>query len=269
MYITTLCNLKGGVGKTASTVSIAGELAADDHRVLVVDTDAQGGLTISCGYDPSELYPTLTECIEGEATPGETIVGTGFGPDLLPARLSLSFSALRAALGEPTPETRKGEEPYLAMRRILQSVGEHYDVVIIDTPPAVSLPMVSALAAADSTIIPIDCKPLALRGLKLVMQCIQLIRIRANSGLKVLGVLPTMFRKRTLLSAEITEALKNQCNEHGIPMFSPVSHSVRFSELPRTGGPMRDYVPELSKPYQEVAEEVKRHAKQTQGATQE
>lgn len=251
--IIALANLKGGVGKTVSAICLAGELVVQGCRVLVVDADPQAGATISCGFNPVKLSVSLVDCLVGESV-DEAILSTSFGVDLLPANLDLALGDLHAITSHREIAATRAQE-FNVLRQLLTPLRDRYDWIVIDTQPSFSRLTVGALIASDYVLIPVSCDVLGLRGLELMFRALRMVVVRLNSSLKILGVLPTMYDQRTLLSREMVDEIKNVCN--GIcPVFTPVRRSVRFQELPLSKGPIRDYAPEWNKPYEELAKEV-------------
>jgi len=254
--ILSLANLKGGVGKTVSAVCLAGELVAQGKSVLIVDADPQAGATISCGLNPVELDVSLVDCLAGES-PEEAITSVKFGADILPANLDLALGDLHALTTEREIAAVRNQE-FDVFRRLLIPLRKQYDWILIDTQPSFSRLTVAALMASDEVLIPVSCDVLGLRGLELMFRALRMVVVRLNSALHIIGVLPTLYDQRTLLSKEMVEEMQSICK--GVcPVFEPIKRSVRFQELPLSQGPIRDYAPEWGEPYRLVAGEVIAH----------
>ena len=204
--ITALCNQKGGVGKTATTVNLGIGLAREGKRVLLADIDPQGSLTASLGYqNPDQMENTLAEILgriisEEPLTPGEGIIHHAEGVDLLPANIELSGL-------EVTLVNIMSRE--MVLREYLNSIRDRYDVILLDCCPSLGMLTINALAAADEVIIPAQAHYLSLRGMEQLIRTIFNVKRKINPGLEIAGILITMADMRTNYSREIIDLLRN------------------------------------------------------------
>jgi chromosome partitioning protein len=227
--IISLCNQKGGVGKTTTAVNLAASLAATQRRVLLIDLDPQGNATTGCGVDKSSVEYGSCEVLLGECTAAQAIVPVADNTFwLLPTNQDLTSAEVRLLT------TTEGRESRL--RDALAPVRADYDLVIIDCPPSLNMLTVNALVAADSVIVPMQCEYYALEGLSALVATIGQIRDAANPGLHLEGILRTMFDPRNNLANEVSAQLL----EHfGDTVFRTViPRNVRLAEAPSFGKPV-------------------------------
>ncbi|MGV1003431.1 MAG: ParA family protein [Candidatus Nanopelagicales bacterium] len=245
--VIALCNQKGGVGKTTTTINLGAALAEYGRRVLLVDFDPQGALGAGLGVHPQGLERTVYDTMFNQAPAREVIVHTAVsGVDLLPANIDL-------AGGELLLINEVGREHALA--RALQPVVGEYDIVLIDCQPSLGLLTVNALTAAQQVIIPLECEYFALRGVALLRDTITKVRDRINPQLGILGILPTMF-DRTVHAREV---LGRVVDAFGDDVFhSVITRTVKFPETSVAGRPITQYAPEspAAAAYRELAKEV-------------
>lgn len=228
-YIISMCNQKGGVGKTTTTINLGAALAEAGRKVLMVDMDPQGSLSIGLGVRPEDLagrktvYDMLMDISSAPAN--EVVVGTSIpGLDVLPANIALSAAELRLA-GEVARE--------FALDRALSEVKNHYDYVLIDCQPSLGLLTVNALTASDGVIIPMECEFFALRGVEMLRETISKVQERLNNRLSIDGVLPTMVDARTLHTRETIEAVFAMFGE--AVFHTTVNRTVKFPETTKAG----------------------------------
>jgi chromosome partitioning protein len=230
--IISLANQKGGVGKTTTTINLGAALAELGQRVLLVDFDPQGALSVGVGVNSIELDQTIYNLILDRATRfEEVVIKTNIpGVELLPGNIDLSAAEV-VLVSEVAREQ--------ALKRVLtQSKGE-YDFVLIDCPPSLGLLTVNALTASDSVIIPLECEFFALRGMALLVDTIEKVRDRLNPELEIQGVVATMYDGRTLHAREVIARVKEA---FGTRLFSStIPRTIRFAEAPVAGEPILTY----------------------------
>lgn len=224
-HVLALANQKGGVAKTTSAVTLAACLFERDQRVLLVDLDAQACATFCLGWDPEDLGHTAADVLIGDPRlpAREAILTTDDGVDLLPA--SLSLAAVDQALANVP-----GRE--FVVREALAPVADDYDWIVLDCSPSLGIVTVNALTAADEVVIPLQCETLSHRGVGQLMETIADVQRLTNPGLRVAGILPTLFDGRTSHARAVLEDLPAR---YGVPVLRPISRSIRFAEAPATG----------------------------------
>lgn len=242
-------NQKGGVGKTTTVISLGAALAEQGQRVLLIDFDPQGALSVGVGVNSMELDVTIYNLLLDPTTRfDDVVVKTNVaGAQLLPANIDLAAAEV-VLVGEVAREH--------AMKRALSRVTEDYDFLLIDCPPSLGLLTVNALTAADSVIIPLECEFFALRGMALLVDTIEKVRDRLNPELEVEGIVATMYDGRTLHSKEVLERVKDA---FGPKLFrTTIPRTVRFAEAPVAGQPILSYATDSkgAEAYRNLAKEV-------------
>jgi len=245
--ITAIANQKGGVAKTTSTIALGGLLAQQGSSCLVIDLDPQGNLTAGLGIEVSEHQFTTYEVMTEQVSVLDAVVETKFDINLLPTDISLA---------KLEKELLNKEGKFYTLKKRLETVRDKFDYILIDCPPSMGLLTINALSAADSLLVPVQCQFFALKGLEAVLQTIQSVKEKLNPNLKVLGVLPTMAEKNTVITQDMLRTLKSQLD--GIKIFDPVPKSVKFAESNVVGQPIHVYASEwrLIQPYREVIREM-------------
>ena len=247
--IISLANQKGGVGKTTTTISLGAALAELGQRVLLVDFDPQGALSVGVGVNSIELDQTIYNLILDRATRFEDVVikTNIMGVDLLPGNIDLSAAEV-VLVSEVAREQ--------ALKRVLHSARDDYDYILIDCPPSLGLLTVNALTASDGVIIPLECEFFALRGMALLVDTIEKVRDRLNPELEIEGVVATMYDGRTLHAREVIARVKDA---FGTRLFrSTIPRTIRFAEAPVAGEPILSYAGDSrgAAAYRALAKEV-------------
>lgn len=246
--ILALCNQKGGVGKTTSTINLGAALVEFGRRVLLVDFDPQGALSVGLGVNPNELDLTIYNALmERSVTADDILIKTNAGMDLLPSNIDLSAAEVQL-VGEVAREQ--------SLKRVLDPVIDDYDFVLIDCQPSLGLLTINALTAADGVIIPLECEYFSLRGVALLIQTIEKVSERLNPQLELKGILATMYDSRTLHGREV---LSRVVQAFGPKVFhTVVNRTVRFPETTVAGEPITTFA--SSSPgataYRDLAREV-------------
>ena len=247
--VVSMCNQKGGVGKTTTTINLGASLAELGRKVLLVDFDPQGSLSVGLGLNPHEMDATIYNLLmDRETTLDDVVVPSGIpGMDLLPSNIDLSAAEVQLVHEVAREQT---------LQRVLAPALEHYDVILIDCQPSLGLLTVNALTASDGVIVPLECEYFALRGVALLKTTIDKVRERLNPKLEIDGVLGTMFDGRTLHSREVMERL---VSAWGDTVFHPViRRTVKFSDATVAGEPITSYASSSTgaDAYRQLAREV-------------
>ena len=246
--VIAMCNQKGGVGKTTSSINIAGALSQYGRRVLIVDFDPQGAATVGLGINANAVEDTVyTALFNPRMDVHAVIQHTDFeNLDIMPSNIDLSAAEVQLV-------TEVGREQVLA--GVLRQVKDEYDVIIIDCQPSLGLLTVNALTAADGVIIPVAAEFFALRGVALLMQSIEKVQSRINPSLEVYGVLVTMFT-HTLHCDEVLQRIYEAFQ--GKVFHSVISRSIKLQDSTVAAAPITIYAPnhKTAKEYREVAREL-------------
>ncbi|MEF2872349.1 MAG: AAA family ATPase [Bifidobacterium catenulatum] len=246
--VIAMCNQKGGVGKTTSSINIAGALSQYGRRVLIVDFDPQGAATVGLGINANAVEDTVyTALFNPRMDVHAVIQHTDFeNLDIMPSNIDLSAAEVQLI-------TEVGREQVLA--GVLRQVKDEYDVIIIDCQPSLGLLTVNALTAADGVIIPVAAEFFALRGVALLMQSIEKVQSRINPSLEVYGVLVTMFT-HTLHCDEVLQRIYEAFQ--GKVFHSVISRSIKLPDSTVAAAPITIYAPnhKTAKEYREVAREL-------------
>ncbi|NEG95783.1 chromosome partitioning ATPase [Bifidobacterium primatium] len=246
--IIAMCNQKGGVGKTTSSINIAGALTNFGRKVLIVDFDPQGASSVGLGINANSVDNTIyTAMFNMSMDPHAVIHHTRFPDlDIIPANIDLSAAEVQLV-------TEVGREQVLA--GVLRPLRDEYDVIIIDCQPSLGLLTVNALTAADGVIIPVAAEFFALRGVALLMQSIEKVKSRINPGLEVYGVLVTMYT-RTLHSEEVLDRIYEAFQDK--VFHTVITRSIKLPDATIAAAPITMYAPQhkTAKEYREVAREL-------------
>ncbi len=247
--VIALCNQKGGVGKTTTTINLGAALAEAGRRVLVVDFDPQGALSVGLGVNPHELDLTVYNLLmQRDVSIEDVLLKTSVpGLDLLPGNIDLSAAEVQLVSEVAREQT---------LARVLAPVLGEYDIVLIDCQPSLGLLTVNALAAADGVIIPLECEFFALRGVALLMDTIYRVQERINPRLEVEGILATMYDSRTLHSREVLARVVEAFDDK--VFHTVIARTVRFPETTVAGEPITTYASSSTgaTAYRQLAREV-------------
>jgi chromosome partitioning protein len=218
--IIAIANQKGGVAKTTTTRNLAAALTERGRKVLLIDFDPQGALTISLGVNSPQLERTIYDALIDAATPlAEVLLSTKSGIDLAPANIDLSGAEVDLL-------NEIGRERIL--KEIIEPIQGNYDYIFIDCPPSLGLLTINALTAANGVFIPVQCQYLAFRGMQLLLRTIEKVRARSNPQLRIIGLLPTLYDARTAHSKEVLEELRSAFKDKLIDI--PVRYRVGLAD---------------------------------------
>ena len=247
--VIAMVNQKGGVGKTTSTVSLGAALAQYGRRVLLVDFDPQGALSVALGGPAHDLDKSVYNLLMDEGcTADDVIVSTGVpGLDLMPSNIDLSAAEV-ALVNEVAREH--------ALARGLAGVIDRYDYIIIDCQPSLGLLTINALTAAHGVIIPLECEYFALRGVKLLTDTVTKVQGRLNPNLQLTGVLATMYDARTLHTREVLERVVDAFGDQ--VFHTVISRTIKFPDAPVAGEPITVFAPSSpgADAYRQLAREL-------------
>ena len=247
--VIAMCNQKGGVGKTTTTINLGAALAEYGRRVLLVDFDPQGALSVGLGVNPMELDRTVYNVLmERDVSVDDVLLKTNIqGMDLVPSNIDLSAAEVQL-VGEVAREQ--------TLKRVLEPVLADYDVVLVDCQPSLGLLTINALTASDGVIVPLECEFFSLRGVALLIQTIDKVKERLNPQLELEGILATMYDRRTVHGREV---LTRVVEAFGDKVFHTViTRTVRFPETTVAGEPITTFAPSSSgaNAYRDLAREV-------------
>src|SRR3954463_14777841 len=248
--VLAFANQKGGVAKTTTTLNLGVALVEKGQRVLAVDLDPQGNLTMSQGWNPDEIERSMFDVLVHKL-PITEIIQT--------SEIDVAVSSIDLAGAELALSAMIGRERALA--NALLPVRESYDWILIDTPPSLGLLTINAFVAATGVIVPVQCEYLSLRGLVQLENTLSMIREHLNPVVAIQGILPTMFDKRLLHSREAVDILNENFGD--LVFKTKIRKTVRYAEAPVKGQSVLGYDPtgDAADLYRELAKEVLNGAK--------
>jgi chromosome partitioning protein len=243
--VIVFANQKGGVAKTTTTLNLGVALFEKGMRVLAIDLDPQGNLTMSQGWNPDEIERSMFDVLVHKL-PISEIIRTH--------EIDVGVASIDLAGAELALSSMIGRER--ALEKALVEVQEKYDYILIDTPPSLGLLTINAFTAADGVIVPVQCEYLSLRGLVQLENTLSMIRENLNPRVEIQGILPTMFDKRLLHSREAVEILKENFGD--LVLQTKIRKTVRYAEAPVKGMSVLKYDPtgEAASMYRDLAKEV-------------
>lgn len=252
-YILTLANQKGGVGKTTTAVNLAAFLGKKKKKVLVIDLDPQGNATSGLGVDKGELETTIYDVLVNEEPMADAIwESSAENVSICPTNINLAGAEIELV------NVMSREQ---VLKEALKPISDDYDYILIDCPPSLSILTINALTASDGVIIPIQGEYYALEGLTQLVDTINIVKKKLNKNLSILGVVLTMFDRRTQLTRQVEEEVSNYFGDKVFNTHIP--RNVRLAEAPSHGVAILDYDKNSkgAKAYESLAAEVIKRTK--------
>jgi chromosome partitioning protein len=243
--VIAFANQKGGVAKTTTTLNLAVAFAESGHRVLCIDLDPQGNLTMSQGIDPDKVEKSLYDVLVNDMPISEIIQKR---------EIDIAVASIDLAGAEIAMSTKIGRER--SLEKALKEVSGDYDFVCIDTPPSLGLLTINALTAANKVIVPVQCEYLSMRGLVQLQNTLRMIQENLNPDVRIEGILPTMLDSRTVHAKEAVEILEENFGD--LVFRSRIRKAIKFAEAPVKGSSVLKYDSGSSAAnyYRELAKEV-------------
>jgi len=246
--VIAFANQKGGVAKTTTTLNLAVAFAESGHRVLCIDLDPQGNLTMSQGIDPDKVEKSLYDVLVHDMPISEIIQKR---------EIDIAVASIDLAGAEIAMSTKIGRER--SLEKALKEVAGDYDFVCIDTPPSLGLLTINALTAANKVIVPVQCEYLSMRGLVQLQNTLKMIQENLNPDVRIEGILPTMLDSRTVHAKEAVEILEENFGD--LVFKSRIRKAIKFAEAPVKGSSVLKYDPQgnAASYYRDLAKEVLAH----------
>jgi chromosome partitioning protein len=243
--VISFANQKGGVAKTTTTLNLAVAFAESGHKVLCIDLDPQGNLTMSQGIDPDKVEKSMFDVLVHHIPLDEAIHQR---------EIDIAVASIDLAGAEIAMSTQIGRER--SLEKAVNAVADRYDFVCIDTPPSLGLLTVNALTASDKVIVPVQCEYLSMRGLLQLQNTVEMIKENLNPNLEIEGILPTMLDARTVHAKEAVEILEENFGE--LVFKSRIRKAIKFAEAPVRGSSVLKYDPKgnAADYYRALAQEV-------------
>jgi chromosome partitioning protein len=243
--VIAFANQKGGVAKTTTALNLAVAFKESGHRVLAVDMDPQGNLTMSQGIDPDKVELSMYDVL---------VSGAPIRDVIAEREIDVAVASIDLAGAEIAMSAQIGRER--SLEKAIDEVRGDYDFICIDTPPSLGLLTVNALTAADKVIVPVQCEYLSMRGLVQLQNTLQMIRENLNPGVEIEGILPTMLDSRTVHAKEAVEILEENFGE--LVFQSRIRKAIKFAEAPVRGSSVLKYDPKstAARSYRDLAKEV-------------
>jgi chromosome partitioning protein len=243
--VVAFANQKGGVAKTTTTLNLGVAVQEMGRRVLVVDMDPQGNLTMSLGLDPDSVRPSMYDVL---------VSGTNIEEALHHKEIDVAVASIDLAAVEIALSSLIGRER--ALSKALLQVRDDYDYIFIDTPPSLGLLTINALTAASAVLVPVQCEYLSLRGLAQLTRTLELVRENLNAEVRIAGIVPTMYDARTAHRQEAVEVLRSSFGD--LVCETTIPKTIKFAEAPVLGQSVLKYAPEsqAAEAYRQLAKEV-------------
>ena len=243
--VIVFANQKGGVAKTTTTLNLAVAFKEQGYRVLAIDLDPQGNLTMSQGMNPDSIERSMFDVLVHRLPISEIIHE---------AEVDVAVSSIDLAGAELALSSMIGRER--ALEKALVEVRDSYDFIMVDTPPSLGLLTINAFVAATGVIVPVQCEYLSLRGLVQLENTLAMVRENLNPEVKIEGILPTMFDRRTLHSREAVEILEENFGD--LVFKTRIRKTIRYAEAPVKGSSVLKYDPTgtAAEAYRDLAKEV-------------